>query len=161
MAKKNGIEFKADSVIKRLDQMVMNAKPEAIRGYFMRYVLPQYKNAQRERWASENNTQGTQWKELASDAYAKRKIKLAREKGYPGGGTKLMILSGNLVGAATGENKGLYVISAGTQFTIGVSTDAVPYAGYASKARPIMQFNKETINEWVKPLRKLLVGGKL
>jgi len=160
MSDAKGIRFEMEACFARLDQMVTNARPEAIRGFFMRIILPLYKNAQRERWMSENASEGEQWMQLTSEAYAKRKKKIAAEKSYPGGGTKLMILSGALVGAATGDGPGLYAIASGTQFTIGIDIGQVDYAGYASEKRPTMKFSDETIASWTEPLSKFIFGGE-
>jgi hypothetical protein len=99
-------------------------------------------SAQAQRWMSEGASEGDVWSPL-DPAYARRKLR--KHAGDPGGGTKLLVATGRLLGANTGRptesgdlNK---VIQGGVLY---VRLD-VPYAKFVNKRREIKKFSAQTI----------------
>ena len=128
------------------------------RAFLTRVAYPMYQKWQLERWQTENKSEGSKWKSL-NPAYAEYKKSrygggpkyvTPKQKGYgrwvqagnwpryPGGGTKMMIATGELVNAVTGKKLTYHrrLIKA-KQMAIGVT---LPYAEDANKKRDFTKF---------------------
>lgn len=124
-----------------------------IRAYFNTVVLEQYKNAQRERWMTENASEGSRWKDLNTDYAAS---KLTRFAGFPGGGRKMLIATGKLFENVFSPRK---VVKPRTM-ELFVSTSDVPYARYVDEERPFMRFGRTTRSEILDGIRNYLLSRK-
>lgn len=145
---------KGNGIEQALNQMVSRAN--TVESYLDRVIWPKFQKAQLERWPSENASQGDQWRPLTPE-YAKRKRK--KFAAYPGAGAALMIATGKLMKAATGQ-EGYNKIVTNQGMTVAIDLGFVPYAGYASKIRPTMTFSRETIAEWRRGLAAYVGNGK-
>jgi hypothetical protein len=149
------------NVSKVKDGITLNLEAIVTRGrspgsYAQRVILPLFKQAQLDRWESENSSQGEQWVPL-NPHYAKRKrLKFAS---YPGAGSKLMIATDTLRQAATGGTGFLKLIT-DDYIILGVDTGAVPYAAYPAATRPIMKFSDEQEQEWVDGVARYIMTGR-
>lgn len=126
-------------------------RSNAIQGYLARNFYRDYQNAQRQRWMTENASQGDRWQPLTSLSY--QNSKPIRFKSYPGSGSKMMIatsrLQGSVIGIGsygTGDHR---VVTSQKKIEIETTT---PYAPYAAEHRPIMEFSDEQLDEWQRNL---------
>lgn len=137
---KSGIQGKLDAMIAR------GKNPEA---YINRVIVPKYQNAQRQRWASENNTDeadGGMWARL-NPTYAARKLKIYKDQA--GGGTKMMIGTGMLYRAVTGEDTNYFrkIISRGKiVFALAIGSDN-EYFKYADETRTYSKWSRSFMKE--------------
>lgn len=122
----------------------MLTRANTVSSYLDRVIFPKFQKAQLERFKSENASQGDTWAPLNPE-YAKRKRK--KYAAYPGAGSAILIATGRLMKAATGQ-EGYNKIVTNQGITIGVDLGAVPYAGYVGSARPFMKFSDATIADW-------------
>lgn len=128
-----------NKILNRLNDMVKNVKD--VRGFLERVVYPTYLKAQKKRWMSENQTDGSGdlggWDALNPLYAARKKVRWAQA---PGGGTKLLIASGRLYKAVMGEGPGHRKIVSDRSIIIGVD---IPYAKYVNARRPFFIFSDE------------------
>jgi hypothetical protein len=149
-----GLAIVENGIVNQLQGMV--DRTNRMQAYLNRIVYKQYQNAQRERWMSENASEGTPWKAL-NPQYAKRKqIKFAS---YPGQGTKMLIATGQLqkdvIGPSSGGHRKLV-----TNKSIEVSW-TTPYASYVEEVRPFAEFGDKTMATIYDGLAKFIIEGIL
>jgi len=132
-------------------------RAKSIRAFFMRVTLPQYYNAQKKRWDTENSSEEEKWDPLTA-GYAK--IKLKKFADYPGQGKVTMVATGKLAKSAVGEDlAGSQVLATDRSLTISLNTSYIPYAEYASAARPTMVFGDTTTREMKERLVRYIIRG--
>lgn len=126
--------------------------------YLDRVIWPAYQQAQVDRWASENSSQGPRWNAL-SPSYAKSKPK--RFAAYPGGGRALMVATSRLSQGAQGRDTAYFMRSITDKtITVAINLSALPYASYPAKTRPFMNFSDEQISEWTDGVAQYVMKGK-
>lgn len=129
-------------------------RPASLRSFFDRNIYPMYQNVQRERWMTENASEGARWKELNAD-YAK--AKRTRFAQYPGRGTKMLIATNTLFQSVVGPGEGFKKIIEDRRMRI-VTT--VPYAKYVDEARTFTKFSRATTLRFRKALNQYIFRGK-
>lgn len=143
-----------NDVGKRLDSMIQGA--QQLDAVINRYLVPEYQNAQAERWKTENQSEGQKWGEL-SPRYLAWKQKVKSVGGMPvlRGGRSILILTGRLAQAALLKNEfGQKLISHG-QLKV---TITLPYAGTVNKDRNFMDFSQKTKDRMKQVIREALSG---
>lgn len=128
----------------------------AIQGWFMRNLLPMYKNAQIQRWMTQNASEGETWKPISS-SWIKRKqaLKIKDEERYPGG-QAVMIFTKTLFKAVTTiDRKFSRVLATSKTFTVATT---LPYAKYANAQRPFVGFGKSTDDKFKNEMTKFIRG---
>lgn len=149
-----GISVVEDKVSGRLNQMINSLGFK--RQYLQTRALPKYFKAQRQRFITENATQGTRWEPL-NDVYAAYKKKKFAD--FPGGGRKMMIATGRLMQSLTSAESPDFRKLV-TDSALIVST-AVEYAKYPAETRPIMEFNQAFVDDIKADYKQwLLKSGK-
>jgi len=123
--------------------------------FFERRIYPMYQQAQKNRWMTENVSEGTQWRELNPSYVKYKKTKYAA---YPGKGTKKIIATGKLVSVATGESSGLNKIITPKQFRVAIDLGKVPYAKHVASEFPIMEFGPNTKSKMKKAIAAYIKG---
>lgn len=118
-----------------LTQMVQRSDNAAF--VLQRIILPQYIQAQADRWMSEGASQGFQWKALNAAYKSRKKVRFAS---YPGSGTKMMIATSDLVDAVLQRNNYSLKMISGKKMTISTSLD---YAKHVDDARTFTKFSPE------------------
>jgi hypothetical protein len=155
-----GINTVKSGIQGKLDKMIARGKnPEA---YINRVIFPKYQNAQRNRWKSENNTEeadGGMWARL-NPTYAARKLNLY--KGYEGGGTKMMIATGTLYKAVTGEDTNYFrkIISNGKIIFALQYDSKTEYFKYADELRNYSKWSRSFMKEIKHGLAVYMGKGK-
>lgn len=141
----NGIENRLNGMIDRASGM---------QGFLDRVIFRLYQNAQRQRWMTENQSEGEKWRPLSPGYDIWKKKKFAS---FPGGGEKMLIATNRLFPSVVGEsgetrkvvtNRGLVVAT------------TVPYAPKVAEIRPFMKFGKATIDKMKKSLRDYIARKK-
>lgn len=100
-----------------------------------------YQKGQISRWQSENASETGQWPTLNAKYQTYKRKKFA---GYPGGGTKMMIATGNLYAGATGQDTGKFTkIATNRKLSVNINDGALPYAKRVAVTRPFMTFNPD------------------
>lgn len=151
------LESKQSGIEGKLTQMMNRAR--SMEAYLDRVLFRQYQKAQLARWQSENASEGETWAPL-NETY--RKWKRKKFASYPGGGNALMIRTGKLMQAATGQDtEGFYKIVTNRGIKIGINLSQIPYAGYASKHRPTMVFSEETLSAWRQGIKQFISKGQM
>ena len=138
----------------KLTSMVSKARDP--RAFLNTVIFDIYKQAQLNRWMTENESETGRWKKLKTDyyqAYKKRKY-----RSFPGAGEKLMIAKGNLVDAAVGK-KYLKKVVTTKGMILSIDDSSLPYAKYAAAIRPVMEFGPKTIEIMRKSISAYLLGG--
>ena len=107
-----------------------------------RDVYSIYANAQRQRWMTENNSEGKHWDNLSEPYKTYKRKKFAQ---YPGGGSKMLVATGTLFKSVTGEDL-TYHRRIVEKNSITIST-TLPYAVYVVETRPFMEFSDKTENK--------------
>lgn len=130
-------------------------RTNSMQAFFNRNIFRMYQKAQARRWITENESEKNKWEPLSS-AYAKSKR--TRWAAAPGAGTKLMIASGKLVKAATGQ-EGFVKIATNTGLSVSLQSDFIGGAKYATIKRPVMNFSRKTINEMRDAIRAYMTWG--
>lgn len=122
----------------------------AMQSFLNRNIFRMYQNAQRDRWMTENESQGDLWKRL-TPAYAERKKKLYAT--YEGGGEKMLIATGKLFKSVIGPGDGMRKIV--TNKSLFIAT-GVEYAGFVDDARTFTKWSpgfrakiQKAINDFV------------
>jgi hypothetical protein len=142
-----------NGVTKSLEGMLNRAN--LIDGYLDRVVYPMYQNLQRERWASENATQGSSWPSL-QPAYAEMKLK--RYADYPGGGTKMMIATKRLFNSVVGDEDTSEHEKVVSNHSLQIFS-TTPYAEYANVVREFKEFSVETMREIMSGIVNYITRG--
>lgn len=140
-----------DSVSKRFERMLKN--PNLVRGFLNRVAYPMIIRFQRERWQSENATEGAPWDAL-DPLYARSKLK--RFAIYPGGGRKMLIATSRLVKGVVGDVAAdHYKLVEEKRLYVGTS---VPYAKWVNKQRNFTRFGNESISKIRDELKKYIAS---
>lgn len=108
-----------------------------------RNIYPIYQNAQRERWISENTTQGKQWEKLDENY---QRTKLRKYASYPGGGRKILIATGRLYASVVGvdlNNNSSPDHRKLVEAKRMIIKTAVPYAEHVDKLRKFTTFGRD------------------
>jgi hypothetical protein len=134
-----------DGISNKLKLMIDRGK--SMQTFLNRNIYKMYQNAQRERWMSKNESEGSRWLKLDS-RYAKYK----REKyaAYEGAGTKILIATGALFHAAIGPAQGQRKIVTNSKLYI---STAIPYAGYVNEARNFTKWGSKTMRDINKAIK--------
>lgn len=145
-----------NGIAKSLNAMVERAKaPEA---YLTGVIWPKYQKAQLARWQSAGGSEGLPWKGLTKPYEKQKKRKFAA---YDGGGNVVMVATGRLERAATGEDQGnILRLVTPSGMTISINTTQLPYAKYPGNMRPFMRFAPTTIADWKQGLVAYIGKGK-
>lgn len=139
----------------RLSSMIERARDP--RAFLNTVIFDMYKQAQLNRWATENESETGRWQPIKNKYYEARKRR--RYAGFPGSGQKLMIAKGNLVYSASGK-KNLKKVVTNRGMILSIDDGAVPYAKYAATLRPIMSFGPNTIGQMRLAIGRFMMGGK-
>lgn len=102
-------------------------------GYANRVIYKIYKNRQRTRFQTENESEGEKWKPLDADYEKKKRIKFAE---FDGKGQNIMVATGRLKAAVTGDRskKEHRKIVLDKKLQVNWTT---PYAEYTEDVRPV------------------------
>lgn len=141
-----------DGVSKRLQGMLDRAN--SIRSFLDRNIYRMYQNKQRERWMSENQTEGQQW-HAVGEQYARYKKK--RFSSYEGAGEKLLIATGNLFHAVIGPGMGQRKIVTNTKLYIAVG---VNYAGYVNDIRNFTEWSQRSKEDYAVAIKDFVFHSK-
>lgn len=139
------LKFINNGIKDQLQGMVNRAN--AMQGFLNRNIYRMYQNAQRDRWITENQSEGRQWDKL-SPGYSKYKPK--KYANYPGGGRKMMIATGRLAAAAQGKSPELYKIATNKQLILTIK--GIEYASHADESRTISKWSNETMDKMYKAI---------
>lgn len=143
-----------DGATKRLDDIMKRASDTGKRTFLNRNAMAWYRNAQRKRWMTENESEGgPRWKDLNAD-YEKRKRKLFA--GFPGAGKAKLIASGTLLQSTIGPGKGFQKVVTSRELII-VTT--VPYAKFVDEIRTFSLWGDESIERLKKHYKDFLMRG--
>jgi hypothetical protein len=142
-----------DSITSRLDGMLDRAK--SIRTFLDRNIYHMYQDVQRERWMTQNKSEGTEWTKL-SPSYAKFKLKKFAQ--YPGGGSKMMIATNKLFKSVIGPGEGFKKVVEDRSITISTS---IPYAVHADAARTFTTYSPETQQRFRKAVAQYVFNNFL
>lgn len=105
----------------------MLARVQDMSAFLNRYAYPRLIQMQRHRWQTENDGQ---WTALKPE-YAKQKLK--KYESFPGSGTKMLIGTGQLVNAVTGDDTTFHrKIVQGNTLTIAITAES---SGSKSRAK--------------------------
>lgn len=163
-----GIEEVSDDFQEKMKSLMSRAS--SFQGASARiYAL--YQLFQTQRFETENSSEGNQWDDL-TEKYQKQKLK--RFASYPGNGSKMMIATGTLAGAAIGPgapfaSEGISAHRAlftKNSMQISIDTSGVNaagkkfvYAKYANEKRPFMSFSADHIEQMKETLMKYVLKG--
>ncbi len=137
----------------RLDGMVQRGKSTS--AYLNRNLLEQFKNAQRERFQTENSSQQGKWEPLDA-RYLKRRMRK-----FPASGKAILVRTQRMAKGAQGLDSSYYYKTVSdNSFVFGINLGALPYAKYPGMVRPFMSFKKETLEEWHKGIGDYIFRGK-
>lgn len=124
-----------DGIGQSLKAMISRARN--MQGFLNRVVYKEYQNAQRERWISENDSEGTRWKRLTKPYSDYKKTKFAS---YPGSGNRMLVATGRLYQSVIGPSSEHYKLTTSKSITIGTR---VPYAKYVDEERTFTTFGED------------------
>lgn len=167
------VDLKLKKMPTKLEEMATRAKSPQT--YLNTVFLEDYRNAQRQRWMTENSSEGATWERL-NPAYAAYKLKRygggpkyktgKRGEGrwvpdgswpsYPGGGRKMLIATGDLFQSVIGPGKGFNKIVTDRSIIIATSID---YAPMVNRLRPFMRFSQQRIKFWMAGYKKYISKG--
>lgn len=161
----------------RLSALVKRAKLG--RGALTRVIYPMYQNAQRNRWMTENTSEGSKWAELTPKY---KSYKLRRYGGgarynwvggrgesrpwvlsgaswpnYPGSGTKMMIATNRLFNSVTGDTLDDHKVLF-TDESMEIRT-TVDYSSDANSKRNFTTFGDATISKMKSAYFGYVKGG--
>ena len=142
-----------NSVTKSLEAKIKRGK--SLRAWLNRVAYAEYKNIQRERWMTENTSQGAKWPAL-NEKYALRKARIYAE--FPGGGTKMMIAKGTLFNSVVGDDLSAHRKIV-TDTTLEIHT-TVDYAQYPDKIRTFTQFSPQTMKNLADSAGEYIMRGQ-
>ncbi len=141
-----GIRFRLEGMIAR------GRSPSA---FLNRNFLAMFKNAQRERFQTENSSQQGKWKAL-DPLYVRR-----RRKAFPGSGNAILVRTGRMAqGAQAIDSAYYYKTVSDDRFVLGINLGALPYATYPGRTRPFMSFTEETLTKWHQAIGDYIFRGK-
>ena len=147
------VEILQNQFLNRLDEMVKRAK--TARAYLNRVVYAQYRDAQIERWNSENQSEGERWKELNPLYFVQKRRRYAA---YPYSGFKTLVATGTLLKAVVGS-EGRYHRKIVDDFSLEIRV-TLPYAPFVNRVRPFMIFGRRTRKVITDGMRKYMLGRR-
>lgn len=174
-----GLQLVRDDFSKTMNQMLTRSKSG--QGALAR-IYPVYQRLQTNRFMTQNASEGATWEPLKPD-YAKYKLKRYGGgpkrgggvwKSWPGSGTKMLIGTGSLAGAAIGpgspfDSAGIsahQVIFTSSSMTIRINQSGLnaegksfDYPFYVNQKRPFMKFSEKSLTEMKKELIKFILTG--
>lgn len=151
MADSIGLTLSPNGIQKRLNKMLDQG---LIAGWLNRVAYPMIIEAQRQRWASQNATEGGSWRPL-NPSYAIRKLKKFAD--YPGGGRHMLVATSRLVNSVTGDEKTEhYKVVTNNRLEVGT---IVPYAKYVDEDRNFTTLGDQTIQALKASLAAYVSGG--
>lgn len=142
-------------------------RSKSIRSFLNRNVVEQYRNVQKRRWMTENQSEGKRWKPL-EPGYAEAKQK--RYAKYDHGGTQMLYASGQLFKSVIGPGHGFRKIVTERQLIITVAVEPesgkprkkfTPYAEYVDEDRSFTTYSRSTIREFNRMIYDYIVHNKL
>jgi len=142
-----------EGVTRQLEGYLKRAN--AIEGYFNRVVVEQYRNIQRQRWMTENASEGQMWEPL-SPKYAK--AKKSRFASYEGAGTKMLIATGKLKKSVIGPGEGFRKVTTPRSLTISTS---VEYATHVNEDRSFTTYSEKSLNEIRRGVARFLFKNEI
>lgn len=125
-------------------------RDRAMQSFLNRNVVEAYRNIQRKRWMTENESEGKRWEKL-NPKYAEYKKK--KWAGAPGGGRKMLVASGDLVQSVIGPGAGFKKIATPRQLVI---SSGVKYAKYVDESRTFTEFSQKSLNDIRKMIAEFL-----
>lgn len=142
---------------KALDKSIQNSLLDLIRkgsnlnALLNRNIYQLYQNAQRQRWMTENASEGSPWVKLNPDyERVKRRIYANEEHG----GRKILIASGRLYKSVIGPSPDHRKIVGNNKLIIKTVVD---YAKYVDQARTFTTFGQPTIDKIKKTISEYLM----
>lgn len=144
VAKETGITDRLNAMRKRAN---------AMQGFLNRNVFRMYQNFQRERWMTENRSEGVAWERL-NPSYAARKRRQFAD--YPGKGTKMLVATGTLLESVIGPGKGFRKIVSPKRLYIFTVLD---YSRYVNDVRPFTGFSDRSMNKVLKSVKRFISRG--
>lgn len=154
-----GLSFSKNGLDAIHQKMVKKSKVDAA---LLRDITKAYQQVQVKRWETQGRSEEMPWSPL-SQKY--REAKQKRFAGYPEGGRRILIATGNLLRAATlqpiGSRPRGYPKVVGSRI---VNESSIvfairgPYARYVNDRRPIIKFSAKTKKMFVKILKGWFYG---
>jgi len=161
-----GFTINETSITQMFNNMLSRTK--LADGWLNRVAVPLLYEVQRQRWMTENTSEGDQWAPL-NPVYARYKLKRygggpKRDGGtwpnYPGSGTKLMIATGRLVDSMSkpgGDGvKMVQRMGTTTRLTLGTLLD---YAKYPNATRNFTDLSQSTVDNITEQYVAYVKGG--
>lgn len=140
-----------NAILGRLQKKVNRAKNPAA---FLRNVAyPMYQRFQRQRWMTQNASEGDKWKPL-NPRYAKSKLR--RYADFPGGGQRMMIATGRLFASVIGPSKDHRRLIKGSKMII---STGVEYAEDANSKRPFFPLSDRSKNQIYREFQKWVMDA--
>ncbi len=160
-----GITVAKDEITEKLNAMLTRAHSSKASAR----IYPMYQQLQTQRFMTQNASEGNQWAPLKAE-YAEYKKK--RYGDYPGGGSKLLIATGTLAGAAIGPGAPFegtaQQVALFTPYSMqikinqsGKNAEGKPftYPQYVAEQRPFMTFSRASLDKMKDALKKYMIGG--
>lgn len=174
MGKAVSLEEHSTGIQDSLNEMLTRGK--SVESFLNRVTFGQFKEAQIARFQSNNETEGTPWDVLTTkyqtwkekqaaggvmqsrmSRNAKKVISMARE--VKGGGKIIMVLTGTLAAAATGESGALLKLATENSLKVYIDETLIPYAAYPGLKRPYMSFSESTEERFMSSITAWLMTG--
>lgn len=149
----DGASLKASGTIEKNIQGMLK-RSRQMQGWLNTVAYKTYQNAQRERWMTEGDSQGSKWLPVNPE-YAKRKaVKFASA---PGGGTKTLIASGTLQKSVIGPGAGFKKLTTTTSLTI---LTTLQYAKFVDDVRSFSTWVPSFKEDLAKKAMAYMARGK-
>jgi hypothetical protein len=154
-----GLSFGKNGIDSLHKKMVTKSKVDAA---LVRDLTKAYQNVQVKRWETRGRSEDLYWSPLSEKYAAQKRVRFA---GYPEGGRRVLIATGNLLRAATlqpvGPRPRGYPKVTGSRL---VNENSIvfairgPYVKYVNDKRPIIKFSKRTKQEFLKVMKRWFYG---
>lgn len=132
--------------------LTMNA---ALQTWMARNAYPMYKNAQKQRWITQNASEGVTWKEVTTKYQKWKDNMLAKNPGKYPGGKRILVLTGTLADSVMGRKLDFHrAIFTERGFSVATT---LPYAKYVNDVRPFAGFGDRTTNKIKDSLRAFVL----
>jgi len=129
--------------------------PAALQTWMNRNGYPMYKNAQKQRWITQNASEGATWKEVTPKYQKWKDHKFATDPGNYPGGKRILVLTGKLADSVMGRRLDFHR-AVFTERGFSVAT-TLPYAKYVNDVRPFVGFSDRTENRIKESLRMFVL----
>jgi len=116
----------------------LTMRSNSLTSFLNKNVVAQYRNLQRKRWMTENESETGQWMPL-NPTYRTRKLK--QFQAYPGRGTKMLVATNTLFKSVIGPGEGFRKIVTPKQLILGT---AIPYATHVDELRTFTTWGDES-----------------